>query len=133
VRPSHGQGVCSCVTDFCRLSYNLHNIDILRNTQKEPWFTAINPNGRIPAVTDTFKDGKQIRLFESGAIQAYLVERYDANHTISYAPGTREYHEMNCWVSFGVPSSERLLTGIVSCFFSTQALGMVVHNIFNDH
>ncbi|KAJ9606381.1 Glutathione S-transferase 2 [Cladophialophora chaetospira] len=51
-------------------------------------------------MTDTFTDDKAIRLFESGAIQKYLVERYDTEYKISYVPGTREYHEMNCWLLF---------------------------------
>jgi len=74
--------------------------DISKNTQKEPWFEAINPNGRIPALTDTFTDGKQINLFESGSIQQYLVSQYDTEHKISYPQGTREYYETNNWLFF---------------------------------
>lgn len=45
------------------------------STQKEDWFLKINPNGRIPALTDTFTDGKPINLFESGSImQVCLVK-----------------------------------------------------------
>lgn len=50
------------------LPYKTHKIDIMKNEQKTPEFLAINPNGRIPALTDTFSDGKLIRLFESGSI-----------------------------------------------------------------
>lgn len=82
------------------LSYKAEKIDISKNTQKEPWFLAINPNGRIPALTDTFSDGNSIRLFESGSIMQYLVERYDAEHKISYPHGTREYYETNNWLFF---------------------------------
>ncbi|KAI9809520.1 MAG: hypothetical protein M1827_006826 [Pycnora praestabilis] len=80
--------------------YNVHKIDISKNTQKEPWFLEINPNGRIPAMTDTFIDGKKIRLFESGSIMQYLVEQYDTDHKISYKAGTREYYEVNNWLFF---------------------------------
>ncbi|KAK4499647.1 hypothetical protein PRZ48_010165 [Zasmidium cellare] len=52
-------------------------IEFSKDTQKEPWFLEINPNGRIPALTDTFTDGEQIRVFESGSIMQYLVERHD--------------------------------------------------------
>lgn len=82
------------------LPYKVEKIDISKNTQKEPWFLAINPNGRIPALTDTFTDGKSIRLFESGAILQYLVSRYDTDHKISYPLGTREYYETNNWLFF---------------------------------
>lgn len=58
----------------------------------------INPNGRIPALTDKFTDGKPIRLFESGSIMQYLVDRYDTEHKVSYPRGTREYYEVNSWV-----------------------------------
>lgn len=81
------------------LPYKVEKLDFGLKTQKEPWFLAINPNGRIPALTDTFTDGKQIRLFESGSIQQYLVERYDTDHKISFPAGSREHYEMNNWVS----------------------------------
>jgi glutathione S-transferase len=81
------------------LPYNVHKIELSKNTQKEPWFLAINPNGRIPALTDTFTDGKSIRLFESGSIMQYLVEQYDKEHKISYPAGSRESYEVNSWVS----------------------------------
>lgn len=80
------------------MPYEFTKIDISKDTQKEPWFLEINPNGRIPALTDTFSDGKQIRLFESGSIQQYLVDEYDKDHKISYPKGTREYYEVNNWV-----------------------------------
>ncbi|KAL2043229.1 hypothetical protein N7G274_004289 [Stereocaulon virgatum] len=83
------------------LPYTTHKIDITKDTQKEPWFLEINPNGRIPALTDTFTDGKTIRLFESGSIMQYLVEQYDQEeHRISYPRGTREYYEVNNWLFF---------------------------------
>jgi glutathione S-transferase len=38
---------------------------------KEPWYTAINPNARVPAIDD---DG--FVMWESGAINLYLAEKY---------------------------------------------------------
>ncbi|CAN9474350.1 unnamed protein product [Alternaria alternata] len=69
------------------LPYTVHKIDISKNTQKEEWFLEINPNGRIPALTDTFTDGQTINLFESGSIMEYLVDRYDTDHKISFPNG----------------------------------------------
>ncbi|KAF2817696.1 glutathione S-transferase II [Mytilinidion resinicola] len=82
------------------LPYKAQKIDISKNTQKEPWFLAINPNGRIPALTDVFTDGEQINLFESGSIMQYLVARYDTDYKISYPAGTREFYQMNNWLFF---------------------------------
>jgi len=77
------------------LPYKVRKIDMAANEQKAPWFTAINPNGRIPALMDTLAaDGKEIRLFESGSILQYLVETYDTEHKISYPKGSREGIEM---------------------------------------
>ncbi|KAK6072961.1 glutathione S-transferase [Seiridium cupressi] len=90
----------SIVLEELGLKYETTNIEFSKNTQKvgqdpvEPWFLEINPNGRIPALTDTFEDGKTIRLFESGSIMQYLVDRYDKDHKISYPYGSREYWEL---------------------------------------
>ncbi|BDA83213.1 thiol:disulfide oxidoreductase [Aureimonas sp. SA4125] len=52
------------------LPYTLHLVDIGAGAQKLPEFLAINPNGRIPAITD---EGQ--RVFESGAILVHLAEK----------------------------------------------------------
>jgi glutathione S-transferase len=72
------------------LPYTVRKIDMATNEQKSPWFTTINPNGRIPALTDIHPDGKEIRIFESGSIMQYLIDRYDTKHKISYPCGSRE-------------------------------------------
>ena len=76
------------------LPYKAQKIDMSTNEQKSPWFAAINPNGRIPALTDTHTDGNEIHIFESGSIMQYLVETYDTEYKISYPRGSRERIEM---------------------------------------
>ena len=75
------------------VQYKTEVVDISKNTQKEEWFLALNPNGRIPAL----KDG-DMSVFESGAIMLYLTDHYDKDHKISYPHGSREYHEMVSWL-----------------------------------
>ncbi|KAF2400207.1 glutathione S-transferase [Trichodelitschia bisporula] len=82
------------------LPYKVRQLSFKTNEQKEPWFLEINPNGRIPALTDTFTDGQTIRVFESGSILQYLVSRYDPNHLISFPPGSRESIEVTNWLFF---------------------------------
>lgn len=67
----------------------------LLTTLPNRWFLKINPNGRIPALTD----GSQ-RVFESGSIMLYLADKYDTDRKISYAPGTPEYIEQVSWLMF---------------------------------
>ena len=55
------------------LPYRLHVIDLASGDQKQPAFTAINPNGRIPAIVD--RDNGDFAVFESGAIMTYLAEK----------------------------------------------------------
>lgn len=52
------------------LPYEVRKLDLYKAEQKEPWFLAINPNGRIPAIVD---DG--FAVFESGAILLYLARK----------------------------------------------------------
>ena len=57
----------------CGLSYRAHPVDIGQGDQFKAEFLALNPNHRIPAITDSDgPDRKPISLFESGAILLYL-------------------------------------------------------------
>ncbi|KAL1888862.1 Glutathione S-transferase 2 [Ceratocystis pirilliformis] len=88
----------SMLLEELNLEYKVTCIDIMTGGSKEPWFLEFNPNGRIPTLTDTFTDGKPIRLFESASIMQYLVERYDTEHKLSYPRDSRESWEVNNWV-----------------------------------
>lgn len=61
-------------------------------------------NHQIPALTDKLADGTPVRLFESGSILQYLVDRYDQDHKLSYPHGTKDYYEVNNWVGTCQPA-----------------------------
>ena len=56
--------------------YSVRAMSLAKNEQKEPWFLAINPNGRLPALID--HEAGDFPVFESGAILIYLAEKYGA-------------------------------------------------------
>jgi glutathione S-transferase len=64
---------------------------------KKPEFLAVNPNGRMPAIEDP---NSNLTLWESGAILEYLVERYDTERTLSFAPGSSEAYLAKQWLFF---------------------------------
>lgn len=41
--------------------YVYQSVNIMKNTQKEPWFTKLGPNGRIPVLVDHDKGGLAIQ------------------------------------------------------------------------
>ena len=55
------------------LDYTVRPIDLTKGQQKEDWFVAICPNGRIPAIVD--HDNDDFAVFETGAIMVYLAEK----------------------------------------------------------
>ena len=60
----------------CGLAYRAKWVDISRGDQFEPEFLAISPNNKIPAIVDhDGPGGREIALFESGAILLYLADK----------------------------------------------------------
>lgn len=80
------------------VKYETKFVNLGKTEHKDSWFLEINPNGRIPALTDVLPDGTPIKLFESGSIQQYLVARYDPQRKMSYEPGTEKFYSTNNWV-----------------------------------
>jgi GST-like protein len=59
-----------------RLDYELHRVNLGEGEHKRPDYLAINPNGKIPAIVDRDgPGGKEVTIFESGAILLYLAEK----------------------------------------------------------
>jgi glutathione S-transferase len=85
------------ILDELNVPYELKLIQF-PDMKKEP-YESINPNGRVPAIEDP---NTGITLWESGAIIEYLVETYDKQHSISFAPGTKEYYEAKQWLYYQV-------------------------------
>ena len=69
------------------LPYQVHAVNLANNEQKEPWFLAINPNGRIPAIVD--RDFGNLAIFESGAIMIHLAEKAGRLLPTEVAPRAR--------------------------------------------
>ena len=63
----------SIMLEELELPYTVQPIDLGKLVQKEDWYLAINPNGRIPAIVD--RDAGDFAVFESGAILVYLAEK----------------------------------------------------------
>ncbi|KAL2699813.1 hypothetical protein AAEP93_009788 [Penicillium crustosum] len=120
------------------LPYQTIAVDISTNAQKEPWYVAINPNGRIPALMD-----KGQRIFESGAILQFLVDKYDNNRDISYEPGSPEYYEQQSWLMFqmgglgpmqGQANHFRLMAGEYSAYGINRYMNETkrLYGVLND-
>lgn len=46
--------------------YVWQKIDLPKNTQKQPWFTAVSPNGRVPMLADSQPPASLRRLRDHG-------------------------------------------------------------------
>ena len=76
------------------LPYQVRPIALSSQEQKQPWFLAINPNGRIPTLVDD-----SLVLFEAAAIVLYLVDKHPES---GLAPkvGTPERARFYQWMIF---------------------------------
>lgn len=64
---------------------------------KTPAYETLNPNSRLPTIQDP---NTGITLWESGAIIEYLIETYDVEQRISFAPGSAEAHHARQFLHF---------------------------------
>lgn len=82
------------------LDYSVFKIDIMTGIQKEPWFIALNPNGRIPTLVDHSRG--DFKVFETSAILLYLAQHYDKDHVLWFNPqeDPESYSEMLQWMCF---------------------------------
>ncbi|THV08627.1 glutathione S-transferase C-terminal-like protein [Dendrothele bispora CBS 962.96] len=85
---------------YPNIDYDVEKVDISKNTQKEPWFIKLNPNGRIPVLVDRLRDN--FAVFETAAILLYLQQHYDKDNKFGWDPvkNPNEYSETLQWIFF---------------------------------
>lgn len=71
----------------CGLQYVVHPIDFHKVEQKEPWFLAVNPNGRIPAIVDQTRGN--FNVFETVSLSMHVKHLFDSGLTYGISvPGS---------------------------------------------
>jgi GST-like protein len=79
------------------IPYEVHPINLQKGDQFTPEYLAINPNNKIPSITDTDGPGGQPQtLFESGAILMYLAEKTGK----LFPQDMRKRYEVVQWLMF---------------------------------
>ncbi len=63
----------SVTLEELEVPYEAHAVNLSAEEQKQDWFLALNPNGRIPVIVD--RDAEDFVVFETGAIMVYLAEK----------------------------------------------------------
>ncbi|PWY69003.1 hypothetical protein BO94DRAFT_540143 [Aspergillus sclerotioniger CBS 115572] len=84
-------------TILTELSIPYTTFAIPLSTVKQPSYTAIDPNGRLPAFHDP---NTNLTIWESGVIIQYLISRYDKTHKISFPEGTSKSYLTAQWIFF---------------------------------
>lgn len=79
------------------LTYAFHEVNIMKNESKDPWFLKLNPNGRIPTIVDNARDG--FAVWESASILLYIQKHYDSKRLLGFTDENLD-SEMMTWIFF---------------------------------
>jgi glutathione S-transferase len=100
------------------LPYQLEPVEFKPEALKSPAYVKLHPLGLVPVVEDG-----DVRLFESGAIIEYLLEKYGQGRLAPPA-GARERPEYLQWFHYGEATLARYMSDIVrQRFGEEQTLG----------
>ncbi len=69
--PKSSTGRCVWALEEAGVTYELKSVDMRNKEHKSPSFLKLNPNGKIPVLTDG-----DFTLYESMAINSYIAESY---------------------------------------------------------
>jgi glutathione S-transferase len=72
--------------------YEYVQVDAKKQEHRAPTFLAVNPHGKVPAMTDG-----ELTFFESGAMLLYLGNRYGARKGLWPAPKGQAHADAVCW------------------------------------
>ena len=95
------------VANHLALNYEYKQLNLRGGEQKEPWFLAINPVGKVPAIKDD-----DFCLFESNAICKYLC---DKQGSALYPKSLKERATVDQWVDF---SSLHIMANVSKVMFN---------------
>ncbi|KAH9881026.1 hypothetical protein J1614_001519 [Plenodomus biglobosus] len=125
--------------------YTFQSINISQNIQKEPWFTKLGPNGRIPVIVDHDQGGFAVQ--EGAAILAYLTRHYDPEHKFSFTDPL-DVSRAEQWIAwqhgglgpmqgqanhFNRFAKERIAYGMQRYTGETERLVGILDNQLKDH
>ncbi len=90
-------GRCFWTLEEVGTPYEVINVDLRAGEQKTPEYLALNPNGKVPTLVD-----KDFVLFESYAIDWYLVSAYKPEMLGSSVHNQALVHQWSFWSVFHV-------------------------------
>jgi glutathione S-transferase len=82
------------------INYTYQLINLPLGIQKQPWYLALNLNGKIPVIVD--HDAGGFSLHEAHAIAQYLARKFDKDHLFTFSPFTepQEVARMEQWLAW---------------------------------
>ncbi|GLA23537.1 hypothetical protein AnigIFM63604_010946 [Aspergillus niger] len=99
--------------DIYGLRWTTSLIDLDTDEQKQPWFLAFNPNGKIPLLIDnnSSSNSDPIPVMESAAELLYLVETYDPDHHFHFSSAIHRSQLLQ-WLIFWSASGQPQQAGL---------------------